>query len=198
VLPAVELAPHANAPYSVSGHPRVFTGRVELPASADEVAALESHALKSLRRPSKPSEPPAYSWVVMGGRLQEHWARDAAVGRLLMLVASLAAQAAALLGLQLGAHEFTILNVWEPGCRAEASHDDEKDRLTVLLRLRSVALSGELQFESSTDCWHTALGDGQNVLIMAPEVLHRVTQSRGGDRSRLTVVTLYRTCPVEP
>jgi len=159
--------------------------------SAAEVDALEAHSRPTLKRFDKPSEPPAYSWVVMAGRPQPHWSGEAAMARLLALAAAVAAEGAALLGLVLGKREFTILNVWEPGCRGETAHDDERDRLTVLLRLRAVPRSGELSFEAA-DGWHAALGAEDNCLLMAPEVQHRVSASSGGAEARLTLVTLYR------
>ena len=178
--PPVALVAHASSPLDdSSGRARVFTAQLALPVDAADVAAVERVAVANAKRPKSEGEPPLYSWVRMGKTTKPCWrqpgcAAAGAVSRLLALCNAAAQDGARALGVQLRPQPCisAIVNVWQPGCRAQAHHDDGQGVLTVLLRLRAVPGCGEVQFQdgSRDDVWHTALGAHDTLLVFGPHV----------------------------
>lgn len=200
VAPSVRLVPHAHAPLEGDGRARVLTAQPVLPVSDADVCELERNVRECGKRPAEPGEPPLYAWVRQGRALQPCWAlqkagaaASAAVMRLLDFTDASAREGARALGIRLDHSKSVIVNVWDPGAREQAQHDDGQRILTVLLLLRS-APGWRLEFDGASDKWHAALGAGDTLLVFALHVAHRIM--RGEERAafaRVTFVALYAT-----
>lgn len=244
-LPPPELRPH---PARSCG---ALVACAPLRLRPGDCAALQRVAVAhaATAHLNNPGEPPLFCWLYQLGRrgggptaaggaaaprrpLSPCWLAaqppDAlfAATRLLDVADGLAADAASLFGLRLGAAVFAVLNVWLGDARGEEEHDDGRALLTLLLRVRrGWPDCGQLQLAHAGG-WVPAFGGGGDeeeggctAIALPPGLPHRVTAGKrhrpgqaapggggcggggGGDarlsaEARLSLVAVYRTAPL--